>query len=270
MHIFALTRSHCQGCQFPTGQVPEVNSCFVRALQDLSQQRGTRQPPAALVVPTRSDWGRAGAEHAVGPPGARTELTGRSSPRAERTAGRTRSTGPSLHRPRIQQDWGGFVPSRTGRGLFVSQCRFLPPFLYFRFLPAPQEPKEPAAPRGVSSLGRRGSALPAVLLGAAPEHRAGTKQGETLPFGSVPQGLTALGGLRRANHVTPRQAARHPTSPPPALPGWEWGLGTGRATHRGQPRGLNVPAVSRPGPPEGLEGVGSGNLSRGLSKGPAP
>lgn len=163
----------------------------------------------------------------------------------------------------------GSFPAAPGGVYSFPSAGLLPPFLYFRFLPAPQEPKEPAAPRGVSSLGRRGSALPAVLLGAAPEHRAGTKQGETLPFGSVPQGLTALGGLRRANHVTPRQAARHPTSPPPALPGWEWGLGTGRATHRGQPRGLNVPAVSRPGPPEGLEGVGSGNLSRGLSKGPA-
>lgn len=106
------------------------------------------------------------------------ELTGPSSPLAERGGGRTRSAGPSLHggpiRPRIRQDPGGFVASRTGRDLFVPQCRFLLPFRYFRFLPTPQEPNEPAAPCGAGSRGRRCSALPAavrtLLLGAVPEH----------------------------------------------------------------------------------------------------
>lgn len=91
------------------------------------------------------------------------ELPGRSSPPAERGSGRTRSAGPALPgspiRPRIQKDSGGFVPSSAGRDLFVSQCTFLPPFLYFRFFPASQEPSEPAAARGrQSGWARLGSA----------------------------------------------------------------------------------------------------------------
>lgn len=113
------------------------------------------------------------------------ELPGRSSPPAERGSGRTRSAGPALPggpiRPPIQKDSGGFVPSHTGKDLFVSQCMFLPPFLYFRFFPASQEPSEPAAARGrQSGWARLGSALPAaeraLLPGAAPGHRPGLRR----------------------------------------------------------------------------------------------
>lgn len=240
---------HCQGCQTPAGQAPEVSSCSVRALQDPSQQCGSRSwwcPPGGTG---------AGLEPSTlpGPAAAASDgLTGPSSPRGEQDPERRPGPARGSIRPCIQRDRGEFVPGRTERDLFVSQCRFLPPFLSFRFLPAPQEPEEPAAPCGAGSLGRRGSALPAaartVLFGAVPERRAGVRRDFALRICSA--GPHSPRRSPRGESCSPRQWDTSPPHPSPA------GLGTGRATHRTQSGGLNVPAGSRPGPPEGLEGVG--------------
>lgn len=227
-----------------------------------SLQCRVRCLPAALAVPTvqgavhgagtlraRQEgaglgWSRARCRAArfpqlppaPGSPAPRSRLLAPTSRALRRARTRSPVPSPARIRPRIHpcpgrhRDQGGFVPSRTGRDLFVSRCRFRQPFLYFRFLPAPAEPNEPAAAVRGRQLG-----LPAA--GPARERLCSAGTGA----GSAPRGRPAAPGRDRARDRVPgapqpsevsgdRVSPPPPPSPPMGPPNLSWlGSGSGRS-----------------------------------------
>lgn len=169
---------------------------------------------------------------------------------------------------------GGFVPNRTGRDLFVSRCRFRPPLLYFRFLPAAAEPNEPAA-------AVRGQQLEPPVLARPGSGSALPVPGWAVPRGAVPQHLTGAGQdfALQLGFPGPRSPRRSPArwsclslpggTPKPALAGE-------RVQAQQEPRigvspeGSPSPPGSRPEPPGSREGAASQRLSHSSPRGSAP